>query len=188
VNKVLKTIFISNGVFVFAASLLGPLYAVFVETIEKDIFTISLTVTALLISSVVFSYLISLFKDKYFNEYLMLGIGFFIRALVWGSYIFVGSISQIIILQVILGFGEAIGSPAFNAIFAEHLDKSKHISEYAKWSVLDKTIAAIGVTAGGFIAANYGFQVLFGAMSVFALAALLVLSIYRKQVLTSSSP
>ena len=37
----------------------------------------------------------------------------------------------LLVAQFLLGIGEAVGTPAFDVIFAEHLDKGKHINEYS---------------------------------------------------------
>ncbi len=37
INGSLKVLFLFNGIFVFASTLLGPLYDVFVETIDSNV-------------------------------------------------------------------------------------------------------------------------------------------------------
>jgi uncharacterized membrane protein len=63
-NKSLKTLLIFNGLFVLAANMLGPLYAVFVGTIAKGIFPITLSWSVFLVSTIVFSIFIGKIGDK----------------------------------------------------------------------------------------------------------------------------
>lgn len=170
-NRALKTLYLYNGIFVFAGSLLGPLYAVYVGMIDRNILSISFTWAAFLLATLVFTYAISRFGDGIREkEYLLLG-GFAVRAVAWYLYIFVATIPHLIFLQIFLGLGEALGTPAFQAIFAAHLDKGRQIKEYADWKLVSTGVTGGGTLAGGFIASEFGFPVLFASMSVFAVFA-----------------
>lgn len=94
-NKALKILFIYNGVFVLAGSLLGPLYAIYVEKFQ-------------------------------------------------------------------------LGTPAFEVIFAEHLDEGKHIADYSDWKLISNIMLALGTLIGGVIVSKFGFTPLFLLMSSLA--------------------
>lgn len=178
-NSALKTLFVFNGIFVFAANLLGPLFAIYVERLGVDVFGVSLSWASFLVSSVVFTYLISLFGDRIREKEYLLMAGYLIRSVVWISYIFVGQLYLLILLQVILGVGEAFGTPAFDAIFAEHLDNNHHIREYADWKIVSNILSAVAIITGGMIAINFGFNLVFILMSVlsmFSFASVLLIS------------
>ncbi|MDO8621327.1 MAG: MFS transporter [Candidatus Levybacteria bacterium] len=168
----LKILFISNGIFVFADSLLGPLYAVFVQKFADGVLAISISWTAFLISTTLFTFLISRVGDKIRKDDMLMA-SFIVRAIVWLSYIFVGNIPQLIALQIFLGIGEALGSPSFSAIFAEHLDKNHHVQEYADWRLIANIVTAVGTMLGGLIVAKLGFEYLFLAMSLLAVISFL---------------
>ena len=99
--------------------------------------------------------------------------GFLIRAVGWFLFIFVGNLSFLIFLQVFLGIGEALGSPAFDTIFAEHLDSGRHILEYSDWKLVANMATATGVIVGGAIVEIFGFPWLFASMSLLAMVAFL---------------
>lgn len=167
-NKSLKILFTFNAIFVFATYLLGPLYAIFVKNIVGDVLAISITTSVLLVSSTLFTYLISKYGDKVKEkEYLLMG-GYLTRALVWTCFIFAENLQTIIILQAFLGMGEALGDSAFDTIFAEHLDKDKHIHEYADWHLTGTLVGAVSTILGGFIVSRFGFGYLFTTMSILA--------------------
>lgn len=167
-NKALKTLFIFNGLFVFAGSLLGPLYAIFVDNITKGIFPITLSWSIFLFSTTVFTILVAKIGDKIQEKEYLLVIGYTIRAVVWFSYIFIQDFYILLLAQFLLGIGEAAGTPAFDAIFAEHLDKGKHIFEYSEWKVITNVVLAVGTLTGGLIAERFGFKPLFLFMSILA--------------------
>ena len=169
-NRALKLLFFCNGIFVLAGSLLGPLYAVYVEKLGKGILTISTSWAVFLFSTTIFMFIISRIGDGFRKDYLLMA-GFLLRAAIWFSFIFISSIPELIFLQILLGLGEALGTPAFEAVFAEHLDKDKPIEEYADWQLIQNIIMALGVLVGGFIVNGYGFKYLFFFMSFLAVVS-----------------
>jgi MFS family permease len=169
VNKALRTLWIYNGLFVLAGGLFGPLYAVYVQGITPNITIISSSWALFLMSSTLVTFFISRVGDKIKEKEFLLMIGFLLRAFVWIMYIFVGSIFMLMILQVLLGIGDALGSPAFNSLVAEHLDKNRHIEEYSDMTIIFNFSSAIATMLGGLIVAQFGFPILFIIMAVLAL-------------------
>lgn len=167
-NKALKTLFVFNGLFVLAGSLLGPLYAVYVERITKGIFPITLSWSIFLFSTTLFTILVAKIGDRVREKEYLLLAGYAIRAAVWFFYIFIQDFHILLMAQVLLGIGEAMGTPAFDAIFAEHLDAGKHINEYSDWKVVTNIVLAFGTLFGGLVVERFGFSPLFLMMSVLA--------------------
>ena len=170
-NKSLKILFIYNGIFVFAGSLFGPLYAVYVGLLDKNILSISITWSAFLIATVIFTLIISKIGDRIKEKEYLLMAGFLVRAIAWFLFIFATNVIYLIFLQILLGLGEALGTPAFDAIFAEHLDRGKHIKEYSNWKLVLNGATGVGTIIGGLIATTLGFQWLFISMSILALVS-----------------
>jgi MFS family permease len=164
-NNALKSLFIYNGIFVMAAAMLGPLYAIYVVKFVDGVTAISISWAAFLVSTSIFTYLVSKkgneIKEK---EYLLLA-GYIIRILSWIALIFVHNLWSLVMVQILLGLGESLGTPSFNALFADHLDKNKYIKEYSDWSLVANLTSAAGILAGGFIVSNFGFKALFILMA-----------------------
>jgi len=182
-NKSLKVLFIYNGIFVFAGSFFGPLYAVYVGILDKSILSISITWSVFLIASLIFTLILSKIGDGVKEKEYLLMAGFFVRAIAWFLFIFVTDISGLIFLQIILGLGEALGSPAFDAIFAEHLDCDKHIEEYANWKLVLNGATGIGTIIGGLIATKFGFSWLFATMSLLAVVSFIGVLLQPRKLL-----
>lgn len=172
VNKVLKLLFLYNGVFVLAGSLLGPLYALYVEGIDAGILPVSFSWAIFLFSTTVFTYILSKLGDGIKHKRFFLAGGYLVRGICWFSMGFITNMEQLFVIQFILGIGEALGTPAFDAIFAEHLDKSKHIMDYSDWKVISNGVLVLGTLMGGFIVSRYGFQPLLMGMSALAMISL----------------
>lgn len=182
-NRSLKTLYFTNSIFVFAASLLGPLYAVYVEKITDNLIAVSMTWSIFLISSLIFTFVVSRVGDRVKEKEYMLMAGFLIRSAVWIGYIFVPNLGLLIVAQVFLGLGESLGSPAFMALIAEHLDKGKHIKDYANWSMLSHLVAAISTMFGGWLIVNYGFNTVFIGMATLALISFFILLVQPRDLL-----
>lgn len=181
-NSALRLLFIFNSIFVLAGSLLGPLYAVYVQRLSHDgVLTISTSWSVFLFSTTLFMFLISRVGDRAHKDDLLIS-GFLVRAFVWISYIFIHSITALILLQILLGLGEALGTPAFSAIFAEHLDKNAHIKEYADYQLISNILSASGVLFGGFVVSTYGFKPLFLLMAILAFISTLGILLRPKKI------
>jgi len=182
-NKSLKTLFLFNGIFVFASSLFGPLYAVYVEGIDKSVLAVSSSWSAFLFSTTLFTYLMSKWGDKLKETEYFLICGYLIRAIVWIGYIFAGNFYMLIFLQILLGIGESLGTPSYDAIFAEHLDRNKHIRDYSIWKVISNLVGASATLIGGFVVFAYGFVPLFVFMGALALISMLGILLSPRELL-----
>jgi MFS family permease len=168
-NKILRVLFLYNGVFVLAGSLLGPLYALYVEKLDTGILPVSISWATFLASTTFFTYFISKMGDRLKHKRFLLIAGYLVRAFCWFFMALISNIEQLVLIQFILGIGEALGSPAFDTIFAEHLDTNKHIMDYSDWKVISNGILVLGTLAGGFIVSRFGFHYLLFGMSGLAI-------------------
>lgn len=168
-NKALRTLYLYNGIFVFAGGMLGPLFALFVEEIDKSVFSVSLTWFVFLFSATIFMVFVEKYGDQVMEkEYLLMG-GFLIRAIVWFLFPFIGTLFWLIVAQILLGLGEALGTPAYDVIFAEHLDKDRHVKEYTDWKLISNIVGSFAVLLGGILVKYTGFSILFFLMGMMAL-------------------
>ena len=181
-NKSLLSLFLINGIFVFASSLFGPLYAVYIEKLGTGILSASLTWSVMLVTTTLVTMVVAKYGDKVKEKEYLLIAGFIIRSIAWFSYTIIQNVPQLIIVQVLVGIGEAVGSPAFDAIFADHLDKKSEIMEYSGWKVLYNLVAALGTGIGGVLVVSFGFNIMFYVMSTLA-ATSAVIAITRPRKL-----
>jgi MFS family permease len=182
-NKALRTLYLYNGIFVLAGSLFGPLYAIYVENIGGGVIVVSMSWALFLISSTLFTFIVSKFGDTVKEKEYLLLLGFLVRAVVWILYIFVGNVYALAGLQILLGLGEALGSPTFDSLVAEHLDKGRHIEEYSDMKIIFNLSAGIAAVLGGVVVAKFGFTYLFIAMSALALFSTLGILLKPRRLL-----
>lgn len=170
-NKALRTLFLYNGIFVAAAAMLGPLYAIYVVKFVDGVMAVSISWAAFLVSTSLFTYIVSRIGDQIKEKEYLLLAGYVLRIFSWILLIFVHNLATLVLVQVLLGLGEALGTPSFNAIFADHLDSNQFVREYSDWSLIANLTSAVGILAGGAIVNIYGFHALFVFMSFLSLVA-----------------
>jgi predicted MFS family arabinose efflux permease len=183
VNNSLKSLFTINAIFVFASQLLGPLFAVYVLDIDGGIMLVSLATSVQLFSSTLFLAIVSKWGIAIKEKEHLLAAGYILRALGWLGYIFVSTPVGLVLLQLVFGLGEALGTPSFNAIFAEHVNKEDDVSMYADYSVISNLVMSLGTLLGGFLVTVWGFNALFLIMSVMATISFLMVLALPKKVL-----
>ena len=169
-NKSLKLLLAINSIFVLAGNLLGPLYAVFIEGLGGSIAVVSGTWSIMLLTTTLVNFVLIRYGDRVRQHEYFLILGFLFRAIAWIGFVYASNILAIFILQIIIGLGEAVGSTGFDAIMAEHLDKSSHIRYYAVWKTISNLLAALATLIGGFVVTSYGFSPMFVFMGIVALA------------------
>lgn len=177
-NRALRTLFIYNGIFVFAWGLLGPLYAVFVQEITSNVVMITFSWALFLFASTSGTFFLSRVGDKVKEKEYLLIAGYILRAFVWIAYIFVDTVAVLLLLQILFGIGDALGTPAFNALMAEHLDKGRHIEEYSDMMILFNLCTGLAAVVGGIIVQQYGFNTLFLIMG--GLTLISIFGLYNK--------
>ncbi|EKD52937.1 MAG: hypothetical protein ACD_61C00191G0003 [uncultured bacterium] len=165
-NSALKVLFISNSIYVFAALLLGPLYAVYVQKIGGGVLLVSISSAVFYVSSTIFLLFMARWGDRIREKEMMLLASYVIRGLAFLSLIFIDSALSLISIQILFGLAESLGTPTFGALFAKHVDRKEEVLEYSDWAIVSNLVMALGTILGGFIVSSLGFNFLFVAISM----------------------
>lgn len=136
-NKALKILILTNALILLASSMLGPIYAIFVEEIGGDLLDASLTFAIFSLVSGVTVYISGKYTDKVKREELILVLGYILMGIGFLLYTTVGSVLSLFLVQVVIGLGGAIYSPAFDALYSKHLDEHK---EGVEWGNLGNNV------------------------------------------------
>jgi len=193
VNKVIKNLIKADVIFLSAFGLITPVFAIFViDQIQGgDVRVVGFAAAIYWILKSLLQIPISKFLDKTKGEkddLYFIVLGFFIAIIVPFGWIFSYLPWHIYILQAVYAIGMAMVVPSWYAIYTRHIDKGKEAFEWA----LDSTFYgfAIGITGalGGVLVTQFGFNVVFIIVGIFALlGALFPLLIYKDIVPKSKS-
>lgn len=180
-NKPLKILLATNGLIMLASAMLGPIYAIFVEEVGGDILTASTAWAIYLLVVGVVIFLLGKFEDKLKEPELMMVWGYAIMAFAYLGYLMVDSPAKLFVIQIIIGLGSAIYTPAFDGIYSTHLNRKKSASQWSAWESMYNVVSGLGAIAGGLIATYLGFPALFVLMFLLCLiSALFILFLPRK--------
>lgn len=172
-----------NGLLIFGTMLFGPLYAVFVQNIGGGVQLISISAAAFYLSSAMFLWIVGKLGDRVKEKELMLAASYLIRAVGYLSFIVVSNALGLILLQVLFGLAEALGSPTFGSLFAKHLDGDMEVMEYAEWALIASLIMAVGALMGGYFVSALGFGLLFVVISALCFVAFLGIILSPRKLL-----
>ena len=180
-NRPLRILLSTNALILLAGAMFGPIYAIFVERIGGDLLDASYAFAVFAVAAGLTTLLSGKFSDKVKNSELIVVLGYAIMGIGFFCYLFVSSIFLLLIVQVIIGLGEAIYSPAFDAVYSKHLDNHKSGQEWGAWESLNYFTTAIGAVIGGLLVTQFGFDAIFILMGSLCIAsALYILFLPRK--------
>lgn len=178
----LKILIAADALGTLALGMIGPIYAIFVEKIGGDILDVGWAYFLFTFTSGIVLYLISKWENKVAHKEKLIVIGYLINALGCFLYLFTDTQAKLLIVQVILGIGVAVVSPAFDSIYSHFVNSDSEASEWGAWEAMGYFVAALGAVAGSVIAHRFGFDTLFIFMSVAAfIGAIVSFLLFRKK-------
>jgi len=182
-NKALRILLSTNAVILFAVAMFGPIYAIYVERIGGDLMDAGFAVALYALAGGITTIVSGRYSDKIKENELIVVAGYLIMAGGFLAYVFIDSVLQLFIVQMVIGLGEAIYAPAFDALYSKHLDGKRSGSQWGAWESTNYFTAAIGAAVGGFVAAQFGFNRLFILMAALSLASAIYIYLLPRKVL-----
>jgi predicted MFS family arabinose efflux permease len=176
-NTSLRILISVNTAMVFIIGMLAPFYAVFVQKIGGNIAFAGFSWALLSIVAGILTLLFSNWQLKVKEQELLLALGYLIRGIVFLSYAFMGSITQLIFTQILWGIGVAFGTPAFDAVYSKHTNQKDSIVQWGYWEGIAAIATGLAAIVGGIFIQTIGYFSLFISMSV--LSFLLGIYIWR---------
>lgn len=165
-NRPIRILLATNSLILIAGAMLGPIYAVFVQRIGGDLLDASYAFGVYYLAAGITTFISGKYADKLKENELIVVWGYVIMALGFFGYIFVSSVWALLIVQVVIGMGEAIYSPAFDALYSKHLDGRKSGRAWGTWESINYFTTALGAVVGGVLVTYFGFNVMFVVMGL----------------------
>jgi len=173
----------TNALVLAAGAMLGPIYALFVEQVGGDLMDASLTGGVFALAAGITTILAGRYADRIKeNEliivfgYVLMGIGFLLMTKVNSIWFLFGT-------QALIGFAEAVYSPAFDAVYSKHLPDCRRGKYWGAWEAVNYFMAAAGAFAGGFLVYHFGFDFLFIIMAILAMGSAVYIYFLPRKVL-----
>ena len=173
-NKILKYLLSADSFYLLAAGLFGPIYAIFVVRIGGDILEAGIAYTAFSLAAGLMIILVGRWEDRVRHKEKLLVLGYSLGSAGILGYLFVSNPLQLFLVQIVLGLGEAVRSPAYDCIYSTSLDKGKYASEWGMYDSLVYIVGGISAAIGGLVASFFGFQTLFILMFLLSLSSMAI--------------
>jgi predicted MFS family arabinose efflux permease len=164
-NLPLRLLLITNSLILLSAAMLGPIYALFVEDIGGDLMDASIAGSIFALVAGLTTLISGRYSDKVKENELIVALGYCIIGTGFFLYTIADSVYFIFCIQALVGLGEAIYSPAFDALYSKHLDGHKSGAQWGIWESMNYFSIATGATLGGTIVTLFGFDTLFILMA-----------------------
>src|SRR3989344_6583524 len=107
-NRALRILLCTHGAILTASSAIGPIYALFVEKVGGDLLDARLAGTVFALATGLAMMVSGKFSNEAKQKEKLLSLGYAIVGIGFILYIFVGSIWELLLVQVIIGIGTAI--------------------------------------------------------------------------------
>lgn len=182
-NRSLRILISLNMTITFVIGVFAPFYAVFVAKLNDNIAFAGLSWGMFGIVSGVLTLLFTKWSLRVREQELLLALGYFIRGVVFLSYGFMTSMSQLILTQILWGVAAAIGVPAFDAVYSAHTSREGSIAEWGGLEGVSSIATGVAALVGGVAISAFGFQPIFFAMSGIAFFLSLYIWLLPRDVL-----
>ncbi|MFY9461742.1 MAG: MFS transporter [Candidatus Sungiibacteriota bacterium] len=187
INQVILIIIFAEFVFTIGTALIGPLLAIFItKDIGAPVTVVGFAVATYWIVKSILQLPVARYLDRNHGEiddYYSVLIGLAIVTAAVYLYYFVQAAWHIYALQALIGIGDALIVPPFQAIFARHLDKDQEAFEMALRSSFSYGAAsALGGALSGILAATIGIRPIYLINGTFLLTGLFILFFLRPYV------
>ena len=191
VNKIIKTLIISDFFLNLGWGLMGPVFAIFIVqniTLGSANEAVKVAGFATLIYWIVKSILqipVGHYLDKNHGEkddFWFMVAGTFIMAFVPLGYIFSTQPWHIYLIQAFYAVSASIIIPPWSAIFTRHIDKGREAFEWSSYSTFLGIAAGISGGVGGVAVSEFGFESVFIFVSIFTILSAALLIIIRNDI------
>lgn len=180
-SRTTKILLTGANIWYFGEGMLGPLFAVFAEKVGGDILDITWAwATYLVITGICYILVGKLINGKPYKEKIMVA-GYSLNALFTFGYLFVSDSWHLFIVQAGLGIAEAIGTPAWDALYAKNAGDDHDTYAWGLSSGQSQIVTGAAILVGGLITHYGSFNILFIMMgTIQSIAAIVQAQILRK--------
>lgn len=173
-TKTARILLLGANIWYFGEGMMGPLFAVFAEKVGGDILDITWAwATYLVITGIMYILVGKLLNNKSYKVKAMVA-GYSCNALFTFGYLLVDSPIGLFMVQAGLGVAEAIGTPAWDALYAKNLTEDMDAYAWGLSTGQSQIVTGIAFGIGGLITHFISFEVLFITMGSIQVAAALV--------------
>lgn len=176
----LRLMLFMESIFIFAGGLFGPIYAIFITKVGGSLLDVGIASFLYFITSGILMLLISKWEDHQKHKENLYIFGYFLSAWSFLGFLVIDTTYQLFALQIVQGIGLAISTPVRDALYAAYIQKGKEASQWGYWEFVSSAAYGIAALGGGYLAAVYGFKVLFAVIFAALIIGIIIFSFFYK--------
>jgi len=180
-KKIVQTLLAVDSVWSLGVGLFFPIFAIFSSQVGGDITDAGTAAAIFIFVTSILEYPIGKLLDHFHEKYFLV-FDYLIEGIVFIGYIFVDSIYELFILQILLGIANAFGDPAWESMYDKSTPINKSGSAWANAHFFVGIFNAIGIILGSYIVSIYGFSSVFFIGAVLSFLASGLAAYYIKKV------
>lgn len=164
-NLWIRFLLLTNGLVLVAAAMLWPIFALFVERIDGNLLDAS-------IARAIFGFVAGCVvlisgrrADRYAHKEYIVALWYVLMWVWFLLYLWAWAVWHIFLIQVLIGLGEAIYSPPFDALYSLNLSEDHEWEERWMWEAMQYIVWSVGALVGWLLVTYVWFNALFICMA-----------------------
>ena len=187
INKVIKILIASDFLLQSGWGMIGPIFAIFLtkQIQGGDLKMVGFVAAAYWLTKSIIQPFIASWLDKNHGEkddFIFLVVGMYIANLIPLGYIFATQPWHIFGLEFIRALAMACVIPTWAAIFTRHIDKGREAFSWSMESTGIGFAAGFAGASGAWLAAVFGFEIVFLLVALFGILSSSLLLIVRHSI------
>ena len=177
----IKILLLANFINIFGYAFFAPLYAIFAQKINANVFVIASSWGAYTITTGILMLIIGRLENSMPNKKYLVVLGYFILSFGALSFLLVQNTFQLFAVQLLNAIGTGIVTPAWKTLYSKSEDKGEETKEWSFYDGGNMLFIGMGSVIGGFLVKEFGFSALFVVIFFIQLtAAFISLNLLRK--------
>lgn len=173
-TKTTRVLLWGANIWYFGEGMFGPLFAVFAQKVGGDILDITWAWASYLIVTGILYIIAGRIINKRKYEAQVMIAGYALNAGFTFCYLLVSNPMGLFLVQVGLGVAEAVGTPAWDSLFARSVPKGSDSFAWGMATGQSQIVTGIAFFCGGLITHFLSFNTLFITMGIVQVFATLV--------------
>jgi DHA1 family quinolone resistance protein-like MFS transporter len=187
INKILRTLVLSDVIILSAYGLMAPIFAVYLtdSIVGGSLLVVGVAETIYLLVKSLLQIPIGILIDRTEGEkidFWLVFSGSLIEAACIFAYIFASTPIHIYIISFFFGIGSAMMYPAWMGLFTRNMEKGKESFVWSLHTTPTELGAAFAAGLGALIADTYGFDFLFAIVGGFTVFGTLILYSFYDEI------
>jgi len=173
INPIIRLLILSDFLVIGAFGLITPIFALYItDFIEgATVETVGIAMTIYLATRSVGQLPVGIIIDRIKgqrDDILILAVSSFGFVLVAFAYLFIETVPQLFAAQFMYGLFSAAAYPSWSTLFTRAIDPGKEGFEWSAYQTVVDLGTAATAAIGSFVAASFGFEIIFMLMAFFA--------------------